>query len=103
MQRVIFSRLLNTIPVLLIVSLVSFVLLHLAPGDPVSMYMSNDMSAANPEDVARVRQAMGLNEPLPVQYALWLGHALQGDLGFSLTTRRPVLTIIFEALPNCCC
>jgi peptide/nickel transport system permease protein len=100
MQRVVLARILNTLPVLLIVSLVSFVLLHLAPGDPVSMYMSNDMSTANPADVARVRKAMGLDEPLPLQYALWLGHALQGDLGFSLSTKRPVLAVILEVLPN---
>ncbi|MBM3149759.1 MAG: ABC transporter permease, partial [Chloroflexi bacterium] len=85
MHRVIFSRIINAVAILLITSLSSFVLMHLAPGDPVAMYLSYDMSDAEPEAVERVREAMGLNRPLAVQYVLWLSRAVRGDLGYSLT------------------
>lgn len=100
MHRVILRRIINAIPVLLLASFLSFMLMHLAPGDPVYMYMSSGMIEADPEVVERVREAMGLNRPLPVQYVLWLSRAVRGDLGYSLTTKRPVTKVILEALPN---
>jgi peptide/nickel transport system permease protein len=72
----------------------------MAPGDPVSMYLSTELEQADPEVVARIREEMGLNRPIVIQYFAWLGKALQGDLGNSLQTRRPVLTVIGEVLPN---
>lgn len=100
MHTIIVKRLLNTIPLLLLISLLSFMLMQLAPGDPVQMYLSTDLRQADPEAVARVRAELGLDRPLHVQYVSWLTHALQGDLGFSLRTRQPVTEVIGDVLPN---
>ena len=100
MEKIIFRRILNAIPLLLLSTLLSFTLVRMAPGDPVSMYLATDLEQADPQVVANIREEMGLNRPIIVQYFAWLGKALQGDLGNSLQTRRPVLTVIGEVLPN---
>jgi peptide/nickel transport system permease protein len=79
----------------LVVSL-TFVLLHLAPGDAAALLTPPDASA---EDAARLRASLGLDEPAPVQYARWIGGVLRGDLGTSLAQQRPVRTMLAEALP----
>ncbi|WP_312739646.1 ABC transporter permease [Cedecea neteri] len=96
MNNLLFRRLLQLLPMLLFISLVSFLLVKLAPGDPVQAYITPRMS---PEDIERIRQSMGLDKPLPVQYLLWLKNLLQGDLGYSLIYHRPVLTMIGERIP----
>ena len=100
MEKIVIRRVLNAIPLLILATLLSFTLIQLAPGDPVDMYLSMDLQDADPEVVERIREEMGLNRPIIIQYAVWLAHAVQGDLGNSLHTRRPVTTIIFEVLPN---
>jgi peptide/nickel transport system permease protein len=82
-------RLLLVAPVLLGVSIVVFMVLHLAPGDPAEIMLGPQ---ATKEDLERLRTELGLTEPLPVQYVRWLGHVVQGDLGRSLWMKRPVLT-----------
>ncbi|AJZ89980.1 peptide permease [Klebsiella michiganensis] len=96
MNNLLFRRLLQLFPMLLFISLVSFLLVKLAPGDPVQAYITPRMS---PDDIERIRQSMGLDKPLPVQYLLWLKNLLQGDLGYSLIYHRPVLTMIAERIP----
>jgi peptide/nickel transport system permease protein len=81
-------RLLLVAPVLLGVSVVVFLVLHLSPGDPAEIMLGPQ---ATKEDLERLRVELGLTEPLPVQYARWLGHVAQGDLGRSLWMKRPVL------------
>jgi peptide/nickel transport system permease protein len=81
-------RLLLVGPVLLGVSVVVFMVLHLSPGDPAEIMLGPQ---ATKEDLERLRTELGLTEPLPVQYARWLGHVMQGDLGRSLWMKRPVL------------
>src|SRR4030088_3362664 len=81
-------RVIYTIPIALAVSLVCFMLVHIAPGDPIDAILPPDAWA---ETVARVRKDYGLDKPLPVQFGLWLGHVVQGDFGLSLANRRPVL------------
>jgi peptide/nickel transport system permease protein len=81
-------RLLLVGPVLLGVSVVVFMVLHLSPGDPAEIMLGPQ---ATKEDLERLRTELGLTEPLPVQYARWLGHVVQGDLGRSLWMKRPVL------------
>jgi peptide/nickel transport system permease protein len=81
-------RLLLVGPVLLGVSVVVFMVLHLSPGDPAEIMLGPQ---ATREDLERLRTELGLTEPLPVQYARWLGHVVQGDLGRSLWMKRPVL------------
>jgi peptide/nickel transport system permease protein len=93
----ILRRLLFGIPTLLGVTIIVFSLLHLSPGDPVSAMVPAD---APLELVQMIRQQMGLDQPLPVQYWRWLTRVLQGDLGNSLATRRPVLGEIRGALGN---
>jgi peptide/nickel transport system permease protein len=92
----IVRRLMQSVPVLILASLAVFLLLHLVPGDPAMLLAGPD---ATPEVVAAVRADMGLDQPLPVQYALWMEHALKGDLGKSYISRLPVWQLIQNALP----
>ena len=88
MKTYLVRRLLLVGPVLLGVSVVVFMVLHLSPGDPAEIMLGPQ---ATKEDLERLRTELGLTEPLPVQYARWLGHVVQGDLGRSLWMKRPVL------------
>ena len=96
MIRYILRRLLQTVPVLLGVSLLAFAIMHVVPGDPVRLIAGPDA----PESVvARVRVELGLERPLHVQYLSFLGRALRGDLGRSLRSRAPVIDEIFSRFP----
>ena len=88
MRRYIAGRLLLLAPVLLGVSIVVFMVLHLSPGDPAEIMLG---SQATQEDLQRLRQELGLTEPLHIQYVHWISHVARGDLGRSLWMRRPVL------------
>jgi peptide/nickel transport system permease protein len=88
-------RLLAVVPVMLVVATVAFVLIHLAPGDPASVIAG---PYATEEDIARLSQQLGLDQPLPVQLVRWYGRLLQGDLGNSIFLRRPVLEAIVDRL-----
>ncbi len=95
MARYIIRRLIYTIPVMLVVSVIVFGILHIAPGDPATMLAGED---ARPEDVAAIKAIYGLDQPLYVQYGVWLGNVARGDLGRSIVTRRPVLAEISSRL-----
>lgn len=97
MTRYILRRLLQTIPVLWGASLIVFLLIRLIPGDAASVLLGSD---ATPDAVAALRQQMGLNDPLPVQYGQWLGKVIHGDLGFSVQTRAPVLGLLVGKFQN---
>jgi peptide/nickel transport system permease protein len=88
-------RILAVIPVMLVVATVAFVLVHLAPGDPASVIAG---PYAAPEDIARLRHQLGLDESLPVQLVRWYGRLLRGDLGDSIFLRRPVTEAIADRL-----
>jgi peptide/nickel transport system permease protein len=88
-------RVLAVIPVMLVVATVTFVLIHLAPGDPASIIAGPD---ATPDNVARLRHQLGLDESLPAQLFRWYGRLLRGDLGDSIFLRRPVTEAIVERL-----
>jgi peptide/nickel transport system permease protein len=88
-------RLLLAIPTLVGASIIVFAMVHLAPGDPLSAVMPVDASQA---DIEAARRAYGFDQPLPVQYLRWLGRVVQGDLGKSIATRRPVLQDVYDAL-----
>jgi peptide/nickel transport system permease protein len=92
-------RLLGAIPLLLFVSAAVFLLLQAAPGGPTGAYMrrGGGMSAA---DLAQLERDLGLHDPVQVQYAKWLGRVVRGDLGMSVTSRRPVADEIKDRLPN---
>jgi len=95
--RYISSRLLVTIPVVFGVSLAVFSMLFLIPGDPVKMMLSE--FATNPEQIARMRAQLHLNEPFAEQFGRFVWGAVRGDLGSSIRDRRPVTTEILEVLP----
>ena len=88
-------RLLHLGPVLLGVSLIVFLVLHLAPGDPAEVMLGAN---ANKEDLASLRTQLGLDQPLHVQYFTWISHVARGDLGRSLWMKRPVLGEVLERL-----
>lgn len=96
MLKFIVGRLLATIPVLLILSVAVFLMIHLTPGDPVKLMLGED---ASPAAVAAIRTELGLDRPLPMQYLRWLGRLMQGDLGRSIRTHQPVIEAIVSRLP----
>lgn len=96
MLRFIVVRILQAIPLLLVSSILVFLLIHVAPGDPALLLAGVD---ATPEQLEAIRAEWGLDKPLPVQYKLWLQRAMQGDLGTSYRSRFPVLKLIRLVLP----
>lgn len=97
MQTYIIKRLLFLIPVLFVVSVIVFSIIHLIPGDPATVLLGTE--AADPELLARLKNSLGLDKPLHIQYALWLGRVLKGDLGRSVRTGEPVLKLILQRFP----
>ena len=98
MLKFIVKRVLLMLPILLGVSLITFLIVRNIPGDPVRVLIGFDQRAT-PEQIENIRRAYGLDQPLPVQYLKWLGHVLQGDLGNSLRTTRPLTTELGLRLP----
>lgn len=98
MSRFILRRLVESLPLLLAVIVLNFLIIHLAPGDPVQALIGD--FPAPPEYVARVRAQFGLDLPLWQQLLSYVGNVLQGDLGFSFANRRPVHELLLERLGN---
>ncbi len=96
MARFIVRRLLIAIPVLLLVSLMSFAVIWLVPGDPAAVFLD---ASATPEQLAQVRHRLGLDEPFYLQMIAWYGRILHGDLGQSILLNRGVAEAIVERLP----
>lgn len=90
------SRLLSLVLVVWAVTIATFMLANVLPGDPVLAILGED---ATPETIAAWRERLGLDQPLPVRYVEWLTNALQGDLGFSYQTNEQTLDLILERLP----
>ncbi len=90
-------RLLQMVPLLLGVSVLGFALMHLAPGGPTALYTLNPNVTA--EDIERIEEAFGLNEPLPVQYLTWAGNMFSGDFGNSFRGGAPVRDLVVERIP----
>lgn len=91
----IFKRILMTIPVMVIVALFVFLMLRLSPGDPAAV-IAGDYATA--EDVQRIREQLGLSEPIVVQFTRWLGQLAQGDLGTSIFSSKPVSQLIAQRI-----
>jgi len=91
MSRFILSRLIQAIPVLFLASVLVFLLIHFIPGDPAYVVLGPD---ARPAEIAAKQAEMGLDKPLYVQYAIWLGQVLQGDLGVSQINKYPVFDLL---------
>ncbi len=93
MKTYVVRRLIALVPVALVVATVTFVLIHLAPGDPAAIIAGPDAPA---DDVAQIRHTLGLEQPLHVQLVRWYGRLVRGDLGQSIFLRKPVLDAILD-------
>src|SRR6185437_14114587 len=93
----IVRRVVYVIPIVISVALVCFLLVHITPGDPLVAVLPAD---ASQELADQMRIAYGFDRPLPVQFALWLWKAVNGDLGNSIATGRPVLSEVMRAVGN---
>lgn len=97
MGRYILRRILISIPVMLGITIVTYLIVNLAPGDPVSAMLNPEAIASQgPEWVAQQKANLGLNKPLPVRYVLWIGQLGHGNLGFSYNDRLPVTSKLKE-------
>ena len=91
----ILRRIVYVIPIVVSVALVCFLLVHITPGDPLVAILPAD---ASQELANQLRVAYGFDRPLPVQFGLWLWKAINGDLGHSIATGRPVLAEVMRAV-----
>lgn len=92
-------RVITSIPTLLAVTMLVFLLVELAPGD-VSDYFINPETNASPEAVIEMRRAFGLDQPAPIRYFIWLGQVAQGDLGYSFVSGEPVAAMVWRRFQN---
>jgi ABC-type dipeptide/oligopeptide/nickel transport system permease component len=99
LYRYIARRLLLAIPVIVGVSIAAFSMMHLIPGDP-ALAMLRGQPQVTDADVQRVREQLGLNDPVPVQYLKYVSRAVQGDFGRSVQTKRPVLSDLAAQAPS---
>ena len=100
MRRYIAKRLLWLIPIMMLISFITFALMYLSPGDPVIILLTQDGSAPDDATVAAMREKLGLNDSFWVQYGRWLKNLLHGDLGTSIFTKHPVMQDIGTYFPN---
>ncbi|MBN2073344.1 MAG: ABC transporter permease [Actinobacteria bacterium] len=97
MARYILKRILMAIPVIILVSILTFSLMHLAPGDPVQILLG---IYSDPVLVQTLQEQLNLDKPIIVQYFLWAGNVLRGDLGVSFRSKTPVISMILERYPR---
>lgn len=102
MNAIVISRVLQIIPVIIGISLITFILIALAPGDPADIATRAILDTDSPpqEAVMKMREEMGLDQPMHIQYLIWLSRAVQGDLGYSYLSHRSTLTEILYYLPT---
>ncbi len=98
MSAYLIRRLLQAVPLLLLVSLFTFLLIEAVPGGPLAAYEENP--ELTPDDLARLEEELGLHKPMGERYLQWMARLLVGDWGFSMVTRRPVMAEIRERLPR---
>src|SRR5436190_8762428 len=94
MLRYVLARLLATIPVVIMTSMIIFGLMRLLPGDPVTVLIGQAHVDVSEETIARLRTELGLDRSIPVQYLAWLRRAVSGDLGRSIQSRQPVADVL---------
>jgi len=100
MRRYLLTRLLWVVPMLFCISILSFAVMNLAPGDPSEMFVPPSKVELTQEERASIRERLGLNQSIISRYFNWLGEILHGNFGYSIRTTRPVLTEIKERLLN---
>lgn len=100
MQRYILRRAIISIPMIIGITLITFVMVNLAPGDPLTAMIPPDLMAEmEPAQLDAMRRQLGLDKPMFIRYFIWLGELAQGNFGFSYLDRQPVLKIIWERIP----
>ncbi len=98
MGRFVLRRVIQMIPLVIGITIVTFALANLVPGSPISdLALNPDI---RPQDLERIRHSLGLDQPLYIRYFQWFSHIARGDLGISLVTYRPVSELILQKLPN---
>lgn len=97
MMKYAFSRLLQAIPTLILLSIASFTLIHVVPGGPAVVMLGNK---ATPALIAQINRSLGLNKPLWVQYAVWLGQLVRGNFGYAYSYHQSVASLIAVNLPR---
>ena len=95
MLRFLAQRLLATIPVLLVVAIIVFLILRLTPGDPAAVIAGDN---ATGEDLERIREQLGLTKSVLVQFGIWMGNVLRGDLGYSYYLNKPVTELVLQRI-----
>ncbi len=98
MTRYLINRLLTAIPTLIAISIVVFAILALAPGDPMGEFATNPSITAEVRE--NIRRSLGLDQPIPIRYLKWALAFIQGDMGYSFTSRSPVSQLILQRLPT---
>ena len=98
MTKYFINRLLISIPTLIAISIVIFAILALAPGNPMGEFATNP--AITPEVRENIRRSLGLDQPIYIRYFKWASSFLRGDMGYSFTSRSPVLSLILQRLPT---
>lgn len=99
MKRFIMRRLLYAIPTLIGISIITFLIAHLSPGDPIRLYTFGDPNVT-PADIERLREELGLNKPLPLQYVDWISRVVRGDFGNSIIYHQPAASLVMTRIPN---
>jgi peptide/nickel transport system permease protein len=100
MTNFLVRRILQMIPLLFVISILSFAIADLAPGDPVMMYLAPNKRSLTAEELDLLRHQLGLDQPVYLRYISWLGNVLRGNWGYSLRTNDTVLHEISSRLPN---
>lgn len=94
-------RLAIIVPMLFGISVITFAIITLSPGDPITALINpEDMNVRSAEEIEQLREDLGLNDPLPVRYGIWLRETATGNLGYSLQNRAPVLRLIWDRVPE---
>ncbi len=98
MNRYLFNRILISIPTLIAISMVVFAILALAPGDPMGEFATNPSITAEVRE--NIRRSLGLDQPIYLRYLKWIWAFIRGDMGYSFTSRSPVIELIIQRLPT---
>jgi len=98
MSQYLLKRLLISIPTLIAISIIIFTILALAPGDPLGEFASNPAITAEVRE--NIRRSLGLDQPIPIRYLKWFWAFIRGDMGYSFTSRSPVLNLLLQRLPT---
>ncbi|KYH34218.1 glutathione transport system permease protein GsiC [Clostridium tepidiprofundi DSM 19306] len=96
MVKYIFKRIIQMIPTLIVISIISFIIMNLAPGDPSRTFIAPGMNSAQ---MQKIKESLGLNQPLTVRYMKWIKNILNGNLGYSFITHQPISSEITARLP----